>query len=188
MVVVLTGDRGGGWVVMVGRCWVDGGCVCVYQRKKKMMRERRCLSWFCRWRREREKKGAKCEINKILVCKTTVTMHIYTITVAICIYAQFCKYWCECFFSWLKCVKLITFYILHNFTASNAVALKKIYGEHCKQIIILYILDDHTPLKILAHLAILPTTIMFTVSASCSKISSTLAWFVSLDRLLNTPS
>ena len=91
MVVVLTGDGGGGWVVMVGWCWVDGGCVCVYQRKKKMMRERRCLSWICRWRRE-GKKGAKCEINKILVCKAKVIVHICTVTIALCIYAQFCKH------------------------------------------------------------------------------------------------
>ena len=28
MVVVLTGDGGGGWVVMVGPCGVDGG-ICV---------------------------------------------------------------------------------------------------------------------------------------------------------------
>ena len=28
VVVVLTGDGGGGWVVMVGRCGVDGG-ICV---------------------------------------------------------------------------------------------------------------------------------------------------------------
>ena len=136
-----------------------------------------------------KKKGAKCEINKILICKATVTVHICTIIVAFCIYAQFCKYWCECFFFLgLKCVKLTTFYILHNFTTSDAVTLKKIYGEQCKQIIILYILDDQMSLKILAHLAILPTTIMFTVSASCSKISSAPTWFVSLDWLLNTPS
>ena len=89
-------------------------------------------------------------------------------------------------FFWLKCVKLTTFYILHNFTTSDVVALKKIYGEHCKQIIILYILDDYTSLKILAHLVVLPTTIMFTVSSSYSKISSTLAWFVGLDLFLNT--
>ena len=37
------------WCVHV--CW----CVCVYERRKKMMRERRCLSWFCRWRKERKK-------------------------------------------------------------------------------------------------------------------------------------
>ena len=28
MRVVLTSDAGGGWVVMVGRCWVGGG-ICV---------------------------------------------------------------------------------------------------------------------------------------------------------------
>ena len=65
--IVLTGFGGGGWVVMVGRCWVDGGicvlvvvllqvlCVCVgvfvwvclclclcVSKKKKMM----SLSFF----------------------------------------------------------------------------------------------------------------------------------------------
>ena len=181
MIVVVVG-----WWWLDGVGWMVGVFVCIKGRRRWWGREDDWVGFVDG--EEREKKGAKCEINKILICKATVTVHICTIIVAFCIYAQFCKYWCECFFSWLKCVKLITFYILHNFTTSNAVALKKIYGEHCKQIIILYILDDHTPLKILAHLAILPTTIMFTVSASCSKISSTLAWFVSLDRLLNTPS
>ena len=57
------------------------GCVCVYQRKKKMMRERRSLSWFCIWRRER-KKRAKWEINKIIWYTATVIMYICTVTIA----------------------------------------------------------------------------------------------------------
>ena len=38
------------------------GCVCVYLRKKTMRRE---VNLFCT--KKREKKGAKCEINKIIV-------------------------------------------------------------------------------------------------------------------------
>ena len=45
-------------------------CLCVCQRKKKMMRERRCVGFADG--EEREKKGVKCEINKILVCKAKV--------------------------------------------------------------------------------------------------------------------
>ena len=74
---------GGFWVLCVSVLACLCGCVCVYQRKKKMMRERRSLSWFCRWRREREKKkGAKCEINKIIGYTTTITVYICTVTVA----------------------------------------------------------------------------------------------------------
>ena len=40
-----------------------------------MMRERRSMSWFCRWRRER-KKEAKWEINKITGYSATVTVYI----------------------------------------------------------------------------------------------------------------
>ena len=46
-----------------------------------MMKERRSLSWFCRWIRER-KKGVKCEINKIIGYTTTVAVYICTVTVA----------------------------------------------------------------------------------------------------------
>ena len=45
--------------------WV---CLCVYKEKEDD-KERRSLrlSSFCIEKREREKKGAKCEINKIIV-------------------------------------------------------------------------------------------------------------------------
>ena len=46
-----------------------------------MIRERRSLSLFCRWRKDR-KKGAKWEINKIIEYTATVTMYICTVTVA----------------------------------------------------------------------------------------------------------
>ena len=46
-----------------------------------MMRGRRSMSWFCRWRRER-KKGAKWEINKIIGYTATVTVYICTVTIA----------------------------------------------------------------------------------------------------------
>ena len=48
-----------------------------------MMRERRSLSWFCKWRRkrEREKKKTKCEINKIIVYTATLIVYICTVTV-----------------------------------------------------------------------------------------------------------
>ena len=55
-------------------------CVCVPKEEENDEGEK--MRWFCRWRRER-KKGAKCEINKILVCKTTVIMHICMVTVAL---------------------------------------------------------------------------------------------------------
>ena len=108
--------------VLILRCWVCWfvrvcGCVCVYQRKK-MMTERRCLSWFCRWRRE-GKKGAKC---KTLVCKATVTMHICTVTIALLYICTILQTLMWVFF-WLKCVKLTTFCILHNFATSKVVAL-----------------------------------------------------------------
>lgn len=34
------------------------------------------LSWFCKWRKEK-KKGAKCEINKIIGYTSTVIIYIY---------------------------------------------------------------------------------------------------------------
>ena len=46
-----------------------------------MIRERRSLSWFCRWRRKRERK-AKCEINKIIVYTATLIVSICTVIVA----------------------------------------------------------------------------------------------------------
>ena len=66
---------GGFWVLCVSVLACLCGCVCVYQRKKKMMRERRSMSWFCRWRRER-KKEAKWEINKITGYSATVIVYI----------------------------------------------------------------------------------------------------------------
>ena len=44
-----------------------------------MMRERRCVGFADG---EERKKGAKCKINKILVCKATVIVHICIVTVA----------------------------------------------------------------------------------------------------------
>ena len=72
---------GGFWVLCVPVLACLCGCVCVHQRKKKMMRERRSMSWFCRWRRER-KKGAKWEINKIIGYTATVTVYICIVIVA----------------------------------------------------------------------------------------------------------
>ena len=58
-----------------------------------MMRERRSLSWCCKWRRERERgerererererEKAKCEINKIIVYTATLIVSICTVIVA----------------------------------------------------------------------------------------------------------
>ena len=44
-----------------------------------MMRERRSMSWFCKWRRE--KNGAKWEINKIIGYTAIVTVYIHTVIV-----------------------------------------------------------------------------------------------------------
>ena len=68
------------------------------------------MRWFCRWRRER-KKEEKLEIIKILTCKATVNVYIYTVTIAflpLCIIL----YPLMLVFFWLKCIKYTTFYIL----------------------------------------------------------------------------
>ena len=46
-------------------------------------------SQFVLHKKEREKKDAKCEINKIWYTQAIVVMHICTVTVARCRYAQF---------------------------------------------------------------------------------------------------
>ena len=57
------------------------GCVCVYLRKKKMGEEK-FETKFILHREEREKKGEKCEINKIIVYTVTVTVYICIVTIA----------------------------------------------------------------------------------------------------------
>ena len=54
-------------------------CVCVHLRKKKKMR--REVTEFVEHIEEREKKSER-EINKIINKQATVTMDIYTVTVA----------------------------------------------------------------------------------------------------------
>ena len=50
-------------------------CVCVYMRKKMMRIKER--SQFVLHKKERKKKDAKCEINKIWYTQAIVAMHIY---------------------------------------------------------------------------------------------------------------
>ena len=54
--------------------------VCVSEEEEDDEGEK--MRWFCRWRREREKKGAKLEIIKIMYRRATVIVQL-------CIYAQF---------------------------------------------------------------------------------------------------
>ena len=70
------------------------------------------------------------KITKILNANATITMHICTVTVAIVHLCTILHPLMWVFF-WLKCVKLITFFILHNFATSDAVALKCVmaYGS-----------------------------------------------------------
>ena len=44
---------------------------------------------FVLHKKERKKKGAKCEINKISYTQAIVAMNICTVTVVMCKYAQF---------------------------------------------------------------------------------------------------
>ena len=57
--------------------WV---CLCVSKEEEDDEREKKFVL-VCRWRRER-KKGAKCEINKIIVYTAIVIVYICTVTVA----------------------------------------------------------------------------------------------------------
>ena len=56
--------------------WV---CLCVSEEKEDEERRSLRLSSFCM--EKREKKNAKCEINKIIVYTTTVTVYIYKVTI-----------------------------------------------------------------------------------------------------------
>ena len=58
--------------------WV---CLCVSEEKEDKGRRSLRLSSFCTKKRE-EKKGVKCEINKIIVYTATVTVYICMVTVA----------------------------------------------------------------------------------------------------------
>ena len=69
-------------------------------------------------KREREKK-----INKILNAYAIVTVHVCTVTVAIVhkctiLHPLMWVFFCS------NCVKLATFFILHNYTSTDAIALK----------------------------------------------------------------
>ena len=57
--------------------WV---CLCVSKEEEDDEGEKKSVL-VCRWRRER-KKGAKCEINKIIVYTAIVIVYICTVTVA----------------------------------------------------------------------------------------------------------
>ena len=77
-----------------------------------MIRERRSLSLFCRWRKDR-KKGAKWEINKIIGYTATVTVYICIVIVEGPMWKIF----------EVKCVKLVVFGILQMFTSTDVDAL-----------------------------------------------------------------
>ena len=68
--------------VFVCPCVVLSECVCLCVSKEEEDNEGEKKSVLvCRWRREREK-GAKCEINKIIVYTAIVIVYICTVTVA----------------------------------------------------------------------------------------------------------
>ena len=83
---------------------------CVSQRKKEDDEGENVL--VCRWRRER-KKGAKLEIIKILNARTTVTVHICMVTVALVhlctiLHPLMWVFFCS------KCVKSITLIVFSS--------------------------------------------------------------------------
>ena len=59
--------------------WV---CLCVSEEKEDEERRSLRLSSFCTQRRERKKKVQNWEINKIIIYTATVTVYIYTVTIA----------------------------------------------------------------------------------------------------------
>ena len=124
-----------GWWVCVDFAMIDllvcpcvWVCLCASKEEEDDEGEKMPALVLQMEKREKQK-GEKCEINKTLVCKVTVTVHIckVTVTMHICTILQALMW----VFFWLKCVKLITFFILHNFATSDAVALKCVmaYGS-----------------------------------------------------------
>ena len=72
---------------------------------------------------EREKKMSESEIIKILNAHVTVTVHICTVTVAIMhlytiLHPLMWVFFCS------KCVKSVSFFILHNFEQTDVIALR----------------------------------------------------------------
>ena len=72
--------------------------------------------------KKREKKMSESEIIKILNAHATVTVHICTITVAIIhlctiLHPLMWVFFCS------KCVKSVSFFILHNFAQIDVIAL-----------------------------------------------------------------
>ena len=95
-------------------------CVCVHLRKEKMRRGK-SLSLLCT--KKREKKMVRTEINKIINTHAIVTVHIYTITVAIVyLYTSLHPLMWVIFCS--NCVKVVTFSILHIYALANIIALR----------------------------------------------------------------
>ena len=117
------------WVCLILWClWLifDFVFVGVYVSEEEEDDEGEKMRWFCKWRRKK-KKWAKCEINKILVCKATVIVHICMVTIAflhICTILQalmwvffffkmckinhflvFCSNWCDCSYAvWVQAI------------------------------------------------------------------------------------
>ena len=84
------------------------------------------MSWFCKWRRE--KNGAKWEINKIIGYTATVTVYICTVIVAnvsICTILEGLMW--KIF--GVKCVKLVVFCVLQMFTSTDVDALRQLVVE-----------------------------------------------------------
>ena len=96
-------------------------CVCVCGSVCIRGRRRWWGRWFCRWRREREKRS-KLEIIKIMYRRATVTVHICTVTVALVHLCTILHALMWVFF-WSKCVKWVTFYILQDYPWTDVVAL-----------------------------------------------------------------
>ena len=94
-------------------------CVCVHLRKNEMRRGK-SLTLLCT--KKREKKRCKPEINKIINTHATITMHIYTVTVAI-VYLYTNLHPLMWVFFCSNCVKVVIFSILHIYAQADVTAL-----------------------------------------------------------------
>ena len=77
--------------------------------------------------REEREKNVGTEMNIISNAHATVTVHIYTVTVAIVhkctiLHPLMWVFFCS------NCVKLVPFSILHNYTSTDVIALRVHFG------------------------------------------------------------
>ena len=82
--------------------------------------------------KKKEKKRSELDIIKILNAHATVAVHICMVTVAIVhlctiLHSLMWMFFCS------KCVKSISFFILHNFAQTDVIALSDIYIAFSKK-------------------------------------------------------